>query len=162
MKQLFFISCIFFLFGCASKKERTEKFLSNNPEYLAQLCALNFPSTEKLIPGKTIIDTVTIAIPGVQIPCPEYVDENGNKQQTKVPCPQSEIKYVTKYKTDTLLVENTANVLRLSNNNFQLKKDLAWANDQIDSLSATKTKLAISLAVTSLFALVSLFILIKK
>ncbi|HLV52172.1 MAG TPA: hypothetical protein VKY44_09485 [Flavobacterium sp.] len=134
-RNFFFIITIVFLFGCASKQERAEKFLNENPSYFAQLCAINFPITEKIVPGKPVIDTVTVTLPGVEIPCPEYTDENGQKQQPKIKCPDAETKYITKFKTDTIYKENTANVIRLQTDNLVLKQQNKDLEDKKSNLN---------------------------
>lgn len=152
----------FALFSCASKQERAQKYLNQNPEYFAQLCAINFPVTEKLVPGKTIIDTVTIRIPGIEVPCPEYIDQNGQKQQPKAKCPDVDTKYITKFKTDTIYRENTANVIRLKTENAQLAaKNKSLLSDKADLKSVIK-KWKIIAAVVSFLLICATYIIFKR
>ncbi len=156
------ITVVFFLFGCASKRERAEKFLKNNPEYFAQLCAINFPVAEKIVPGKPVYDTLTVYLPGKEIPCPEFVDQNGQKQAPKVKCPESETKYITIHKTDTIYRENTANVIRLKTDLSKLqseKEDLLSDNSKLNS---KLKKWQIIAAVVSFLFLSSLYIHFKR
>lgn len=163
MKPFFFsVIIMLFLFGCASKQERTEKFLKQNPEYFAQMCAINFPITEKVIQGKTIVDTLKITIPGVEIPCPEYIDQNGQKQQPKVKCPDAETKYINKFKTDTIYRENTANVIRLKTENSQLVNQNKSLFSENKELKATIRKWQIIAAVVSLLLIGSIYIHFKR
>src|SRR5690554_7712177 len=115
---IFFI--LIFLFGCASKRERTEKFLNENPVVFAQLCAINFPVKEEFIEGKPIVDTLIIEIPGIEIPCPEYVDEKGKKQRPTVKCPDTQKMDIYERNTDTIYIENIANVIRFQTQNSLL------------------------------------------
>jgi len=162
MKPIFFIISLFFLFGCASKKERTEKFLNSNPEYFAQLCAMNFPVQKKIVPGKTIIDTLKITLPGVEIPCPEYIDQKGQLQQKKVKCPDVDTKYITKFKTDTIYIENTANVIRLKTENSKLQSEKQMLTDENSELKSALKKWQIIAAVVFFLFLSSIYIIFKK
>lgn len=162
MKPIFFIITVFFLFGCASKQERAGKFLNNNPEYFAQLCALNFPVQEKLVPGKTIVDTLKITLPGVEIPCPEYIDQNGQLQKPKAKCPDVETKYITKFQTDTIYRENTANVIRLKTENSVLAAEKQSLLSDNDELASALKKWQIIAAVVSFLFLCSIYLIFKK
>lgn len=119
---------VLFLTSCASNKERADKFLKSNPKYLAEQCAINFPPTTKYIKGAKTTDTVYRSVPGPIMPCPEYEDRDGNKKQPKVKCPDQLIQEVTTQQIDTVYVENTANVLRLKQENLALA-------DKVDSLT---------------------------
>jgi hypothetical protein len=111
------------LISCASQKERTDKFLKNNPIYLAEKCALNFPPTTKYIPGKTITDTIIKKEPGIEVPCPEFKDESGNIQKPTAKCPDQKIVELISHRTDTIYLENTANLMRLTGENALLTID---------------------------------------
>lgn len=152
----------FVLFSCASKQERAQKYLNQNPEYFAQLCAINFPVKEKLVPGKIIIDTVTVTIPGVEVPCPEYIDQNGQKQQPKAKCPDVDTKYITKFKTDTIYRENTANVIRLKTENSVLAAEKQSLLSDNDELASALKKWQIIAAVVSFLFLCSIYLIFKK
>src|SRR5690606_4256873 len=134
-RNFYFINTIAFLFGCASKQERAETFLKENPSYFAQLCAINFPITEKIVPGRPAIDTATVTLPAVERPSPEFSDRNGQKQQPKIKCPDAETKYITKFKTDTIYKENTANVIRLQTDNLVLKQQNKDLEDKKSNLN---------------------------
>lgn len=162
MRNCLFFIIICFLFGCASKQERTEKFLNENPLVFAQLCAINFPVTEKIVEGKTIIDTLTIEIPGKEIPCPEYIDQDGQLQKPKVKCPDAEIKHITKYKTDTIYRENTANIIRLKTENSKLVTEKQSLISENKELNNTLRKWRIIAAVLSLLFLSSIYIHFKR
>lgn len=162
MKPFFFIIILFFLFGCASKKERAEKFLNQNPEYFAQLCAINFPVKEEFIKGDPIHDTIEITVPGVEIPCPEYIDQNGQKQQPKVKCPDSTIKTIKTTITNTITRENTANVIRLKTENSRLAAERLSLLSDNDELASALKKWQIIAAVVSFLLLCSIYIIFKK
>lgn len=159
---IFFIIIICFLFGCASKRERAEKFLNENPVVFAQLCAINFPVEEKIVPGKTIIDTLTIEIPGVEIPCPEYVDEKGEKQRPTVKCPDVETEYITQYRIDTIYRENTANVIRLQTQNSLLTEKNKTLLSEINDLNGIVRKWKLIASVVSLLFLGSIYLITRK
>jgi len=153
---------LIFLFGCASKRERTEKFLNENPDVFAQLCAINFPVTEKIVPGKIIIDTVTVVLPGIEIPCPEYTDQDGNKQKPTVKCPDVAIKHITEHKTDTIYRENTANVIRLQTENSILKVKKKELISQVNDLNGIVRMWKITAAGIALLLICSIYIIIRK
>lgn len=152
----------FTLFSCASKQERAQKYLNQNPEYFAQLCAINFPVKEEFIKGDPIHDTIEISIPGVEIPCPEYVDQNGQKQQPKVKCPDSTIKTIKTTITNTITRENTANVIRLKTENSVLEaKNKSLLSDKAELNSVIK-KWQIIAAVVSFLLICATYIIFKR
>lgn len=120
---IFFIFSSMLLLSCASKRDLTDKYLQKNPKYLAQICAINFPAKIKFIEGKTNTDTIIKTVPGKKIPCPEYIDENGNLNKPSVQCPDQKIKEIITVRTDTVYLENTANVSRLQQENFELTSE---------------------------------------
>lgn len=162
MKPYFFIIVCFFLFGCASKQERAEKFLKQNPEYFAQLCAINFPVKEEIITSDPIRDTVETIIPGVEIPCPEYVDQHGQKQQPKVKCPDSKIKTINTTITTTITRENTANVIRLKTENNKLIVEKQLLETDNNELNATIKRWKIIAAVVSVLLFGSIYIHFRR
>src|SRR5690554_290579 len=158
----FFIIIICFLFGCASKRERAEKFLNENPVVFPQLCAINFPVKEEFIEGKPIVDTLIIEIPGIEIPCPEYVDEKGQKQRPTVKCPDTQKMDIYERKTDTIYKENTANVIRLQTQNSLLtEKNKALLSDVNDLNSIVRKWKFIAAGVALLF-ICSIYLIIRK
>src|SRR5690554_190921 len=157
---IFFI--LIFLFGCASKRERTEKFLNENPDVFAQLCAINFPVTEKIVPGKVITDTITVVLPGVEIPCPEYIDQDGQKKQPVVKCPDVETNQISTHKTDTIYRENTANVIRLQTENSLLKEKTKELNTTVGDLNKVAKMWKIIAAGIALLFICSIYIIIRK
>lgn len=152
----------FALFSCASKQERAQKYLNQNPDYFAQLCAINFPVKEEFIKGDPIHDTIEITIPGVEIPCPEYVDQNGQKQQPKVKCPDSKIKTIKTTITNTITRENTANVIRLKTENSKLAAEKQSLLSDNDELKSALKKWKIIAAVVSFLFLCSIYLIFKR
>lgn len=100
------------LISCVTQK-KVDNYLKENPEYLREKCAIQFPSEPKYIKGETITDTLTITLPGETIPCPEPSKENDFKPSVK--CPDIKIQEVIKTRTDTIYRTNLANEQRLSN-----------------------------------------------
>lgn len=123
-----------FLISCATPRERADKFLKNNPKYLAEQCAINFPPTTKYITGKAKVDTVYTVVPGQEIPCPEYEDKQGNLTKPTAKCPDQLLPSTHTQQTDTVYLENTANLLRLK----QLNLELAG---KVESLTEDNTSL---------------------
>lgn len=120
MKPFLFFISVFFLIGCASQQERTDKFLKANPEYFAEKCAINFPIQETIIEGETKTDSIRIPVPGIKIPCPEYIDQKGQLQKPTVQCPDTEKLILLKQRTDKIIQESTANIIRLKTENSEL------------------------------------------
>lgn len=162
MKALIFFITLFFLVGCVSQQERTDKFLKENPEYFAEKCAINFPITEKIIPGKTKIDTLRIPVPGVEIPCPEYIDQKGQVQKPKVKCPDTENIILLKQRTDKIIQENTANVIRLKTENSELVVKNKALNTELSELNHTLRKWKIISAVVFFLFLSSIYLHFKR
>lgn len=100
------------LMSCVTQK-KVDNYLKDNPDYLREKCAIQFPSEPKYIKGETIIDTLKIVIEGETIPCPEPSKENDFKPFVK--CPDVQYKEVIKTRTDTIYRTNLANEQRLSN-----------------------------------------------
>lgn len=137
MKSFLFVISVFFLIGCASQQERTDKFLKENPVYFAEKCAINFPIQETIIEGETKVDTLRIPVPGVEIPCPQYIDQKGQVQKPKVKCPDSENLILLKQRTDKVIQENTANIIRLKTENSELVVKNNSLKDEISKLNET-------------------------
>jgi len=162
MKALIFFITLFFLVGCVSQQERTDKFLKENPEYFAEKCAINFPITEKIIQGETKSDTITIITPGEKIPCPEVIDQKGQKIIHFVDCPEQETKTIFNERTDTIIKENTANVIRLKTENSELVAKNKALNTEFSELNHTLRKWKIISAVVFFLFLSSIYLHFKR
>lgn len=162
MKALIFFISLFFLVGCVSQQERTDKFLKENPEYFAEKCAINFPVKETIIEGKTKIDTLRIPVPGVEIPCPEYIDQKGQVQKPKVKCPDTENLILLQRRIDKIIQENTANVIRLKTENSELVAKNKALNTELSELNHTLRKWKIISAVVFFLFLSSIYLHFKR
>lgn len=160
--KLFLFIIAFFLIGCASQQERTDKFLKENPEYFAEKCAINFPIQERIIEGETKVDTLRIVLPGIEIPCPEYIDQKGQVQKPKVKCPDQRTETIIKVRTDTIIKENTANVIRLKTENSELVVKNKNLQDEISEQKNTITKWIIISAVVFALFLSSIYLHFKR
>lgn len=121
----------FFLFGCASQKERSEKFLKENPEVLAQWCNFYFPVKEKYIKGETITQTDTLYMPGIKIPCPDVEDKDGNIIKHEVECPEKEIIRDVITRIDTVQVEDSSKLYVLMSEKQRDKSKIEMLQNQI-------------------------------
>lgn len=156
---IFLSFCVMvFLIGCASPRERTDKFLKQNPVYLAEQCAINFPPSTKYIPGKTITDTIVKEVPGAEIPCPEYKDEQGELQKPTVKCPDQKIKEIIRYRTDTIREVDNSKLFAL-----QLEKaDLLEKNTKLETkVKEQKNEIIAHYIIIGLLALV-LYLKLKR
>lgn len=162
MRVLNFFISLFFLVGCVSKQERTDKFLKENPEYFAEKCAINFPIKEEFIAGDPIRDTIEIVIPGVEIPCPEYIDHEGQLQKPTVRCPDSAVKTIKTTITNTITKENTANVIRLKTENSELVAKNKALSEEISELNSITKKWKIISAVVFLLLISSIYLHFKR
>ena len=132
---------LFTIASCSSKQDITAEYIKDNPLYLAEQCAINFPSKIKYVEGETKTDTIIKTLPGVEIPCPETTDENGNKYIPKVNCPDQEVIETITTKTDTIYLENTANVIRLKQENVQLAEKIKELENANKDLKSAKNRL---------------------
>lgn len=162
MRTLIFFISLFFLVGCVSQQERTDKFLRENPEYFAEKCAINFPIKEKIVKGETLIDTITVTLPGVKIPCPEVIDPKGQSIIHYVDCPEQKTNTIVKHRTDTIFKENTANVIRLKTENIELVTKTKALNNELQELNLTIKKCKIIAAVVFFFFLLSIYLHFKR
>lgn len=145
-----FIVISFFLFGCVSQKERSEKFLKENPEVLAQWCSFYFPVKDNYIKGETLHTTDTLFLPGVKIPCPEVQDKDGNTIITEVDCPEQKIITDTFTRTDTIQVEDTAKIFALMSEKQDDKAKILFQQEVIAGLRKQAKKSNIIIAALSL------------
>lgn len=162
MRVLIFFISLFFLVGCVSQQERTDKFLKENPEYFAEKCAINFPVKEEFIAGDPIRDTIEIVIPGVEIPCPEYIDQDGQLHKPKVRCPDSTIKTIKTTITNTITKENTANVIRLKTENSELVAKNKALSEEISELKNQLKGWIITAVAVFFFFLSSIYLHFKR
>lgn len=146
----FFIISSFFLFGCVSQKERSEKFLKENPEVLAQWCSFYFSPKENYVEGETKHTTDTLYLPGEKIPCPEIEDKDGNKIVPMVDCPNPKIITETFTRIDTIKVEDTAKVFALMTEIQKDKAKISLQADEIEKLKKQERKKNIIIASLSL------------
>jgi hypothetical protein len=97
------------LSGCATfekQKSRAELFYRTYPNELAPICADAFPVKQIMLPGKAVVTHDTTIIPGPQLKCPP--DAAG--KTTTLNCPPNKTIRDAIYKTDTMVLENTARV----------------------------------------------------
>lgn len=154
--NIYFLTLIvsFLFISCASSREHADKYLKNNPTYLAEKCAINFPPITTYIPGETITNTVIKTIPGAEIPCPEYIDQKGEKQKPTAKCPDQEIKEIIQYRTDTIIKVDTSKLLLCQNE----KADLADQNKKLeDKVQEQKNEIIAHYIIIALLALVLYF-----
>lgn len=104
MKRLILMAIIALMASCTTQR-KVDKWVNNNPMYLANKCATEFPVKEGIIKGKT--DTVTEIVTDtvkIKMDCPP--DKEG--KVVTLECPPNEYIYKYIHSTDTLLRENTA------------------------------------------------------
>ncbi len=139
IKYILSILILIAIVSCSSKRDITHQYLKENPLFLAEQCAINFPTTIKYVEGETKTDTIVKTLPGVEIPCPETVDESGNKYTPKVKCPDEKIIETIITRVDTVYVENTANILRLKQENIELSEKAKSLEAENKSLKSKQT-----------------------
>lgn len=118
--------------SCMSKKSIAEKYIKQHPEFLAEHCSRTFPPSEKLVQGETKTDTVYKELPGVELPCPEVIDQDGKKSTPTVKCPPEKIVEILKVRTDTIKVVDEAKL-------FLRDSEIKELKEKVESLEKGKT-----------------------
>ncbi|MDM1529032.1 hypothetical protein [Myroides odoratimimus] len=159
MKSIFLTLIVsFLLISCASSREHADKYLKNNSTYLAEKCAINFPPITTYIPGVTITDTIIKTVPGAEIPCPEYIDQKGEKQKPTAKCPDQKVIELIRYRTDTIREVDSKKLFIIQNE----KADIAAENKKLtDKVKEQKNEIIAQYIIIGLLALV-LYLKIKR
>ena len=156
MRRILTIIVISILLGSCTTSKKAKKYAYSHKDELAEWCAECFPVKESeitpgktiFIPGDTLITTDTVK---VQVDCPDG---------TKADCPPAKIVTVrdTVVRTDTIKIRDTAKETVLSNNNNNLKIDVAERDREIVSLKDRNKKLNYALMILGGLIAVGLFV----
>lgn len=162
-KLTILLSLVFMLIlnlGCnlqQKREDRAYRFFREHPAKLAELCANEYPPKDSISPGKEILITDTLKVPGDSIPCPPVPGQ----KPVFVKCPEQKTITNTRTKTDTIFRENTARVASLNAKLQEANTKLAICDNQFQEETKEKQKFKAFALVEGVLLLICAFLIFK-
>lgn len=117
---------VFGVTSCTTERKAI-KYFDKHQLVAADYCASKYPVIPTYIKGKDSIIEKTVEVKGDSIPCPP----NEKGEVVKVKCPDAKLVYQERWRTDTVVKENTAKLSALQLRYNDLDKQHAIQSDKL-------------------------------